>query len=89
MPTQAKVSVPALRAFEHEGRSYVRGDLVNVSPLAALALARDKKVTLSKSAVVTRDVVAEAPPAEEPIATPKRRRTYRRRDMQAETNGEA
>jgi hypothetical protein len=48
MPTSARVEVPALCEFEHEGRCYVRGEIVKVKPLVALALARLRKVSLSR-----------------------------------------
>jgi hypothetical protein len=48
LPTQTLVSVPALCSFEHKGRSYVRGEMVDVTAVDALALARAKKVTLSR-----------------------------------------
>ncbi len=81
MPTQAIVSVPALCSFEHEGRSYVCGEVVDVPPATALALARAKKVSLGRhAAVTTREIQAE-----DTIETPRTRRRYRRRDMRAET----
>ena len=51
MPTRAFISVPALCEFTHEGRLYVRGEMVRVSPVVALRLFRDGKVTLSKPGV--------------------------------------
>jgi hypothetical protein len=48
MPTPARVEVPALCAFEHEGRSYVRGEMVTCSPVVAVVLARRGKVSLSR-----------------------------------------
>jgi hypothetical protein len=48
LPTQAVVSVPALCAFTHEGRSYVQGEIVDVPPVVALILARQKKVSLGR-----------------------------------------
>jgi hypothetical protein len=49
MPTSARVEVPALCEFEHEGRCYVRGEMVSVKPLVALALARLRKVSLGRT----------------------------------------
>lgn len=77
MPTKATVSVPALRSFEHEGRSYVRGEMVTVPPATALALARARKVSLDKQAAVV---------AVRAIEASKSNRRYARRDMQAEKN---
>lgn len=51
MPTRAFISVPALCEFTHEGRFYVRGELVRVPPAVALVLARRGKVSLSKPGV--------------------------------------
>lgn len=48
MPTQALVSVPALCSFEYQGRSYVRGEMVDVTPVEASILARARKVSLMK-----------------------------------------
>ena len=66
------VSVPALCAFTHEGRSYVRGEMVDVSPVMASILARAGKVSLAKG-------------YQTKVETPTGRRGYRRRDMRAET----
>lgn len=71
------VSVLVVKPLVHQGRSYVRGDRVDVSPTQALALRRKHLVTL------TRGVVIERHPDPEP---PRRRRTYRRRDMVAESS---
>jgi hypothetical protein len=63
MPTQASVEVPALCEFEYEGRCYVRGEMVTVKPMVALALARLRKVSLSRpvfgSTYLRRDLRAE------------------------------
>lgn len=78
MPTRRIVSVPALCEFSHEGRSYVRGEMVNCAPAQALALARKRKVSLGRHDVLTRALHAEDEPE-----TPHRGR-YGRRDMRAE-----
>jgi hypothetical protein len=52
MPTRTRVEVPALCEFEHEGRCYVRGEIVKVPPVVALALARLRKVSLGRHAVL-------------------------------------
>lgn len=64
MPTPDCVEVPALCEFTHEGRSYVRGELVRVAPVVALALARKRKVSLARENVrggryLRRDLRAE------------------------------
>jgi hypothetical protein len=48
LPTQSLVSVPALCSFEWQGRSYVRGEMVDVTALEASILARMRKVSLTK-----------------------------------------
>lgn len=50
------VEVPALCEFTHEGRSYVRGEMVCIEPTQALALARVHKVSLLRHDELTRDV---------------------------------
>ena len=80
MPTLDTVSVPALCAFTHKGRSFVRGELVNLPPVEALALARSGKVSLSRH-YQARDVVTETELEPEPVRVKRR---YRRRDMTAE-----
>jgi hypothetical protein len=55
MPTRDRVEVPALCEFEHEGRCYVRGELVSVPPVIALVLARMRKVSLSRHDELARD----------------------------------
>lgn len=64
-----RVEVPALCEFEHEGRSYVRGEIVACSPVQASILARRGLVSLTR----VRQRVAVKPASR-----------YRRRDMRAE-----
>ena len=75
------------RAFELDGRDVQPGDFVQVAPLEAAMLARKGYVTLTmrkRTAIVTKDLVAE-PPTPEPEPPPVRpRRTYRRKDQVAE-----
>lgn len=68
----AFVNVPALKAVTYHGRSYVRGEILTVPAAMALAMSRRGEVSL------TRGVTIEM---EKPQ---RKRRTYRRRDMQAE-----
>ena len=72
MSSVSMVSVPALCEFTHEGRSYVRGELVDLTPVAASILARMGKVSLTKTGYQTK------------VETPTGARRYRRRDMRAE-----
>lgn len=67
MPTPQMVSVPALCEFSHQGRTYVRGEMVDCTPLDASILARAGKVSLTRQYVTT-------------AASDGR---YRRRDMRA------
>lgn len=78
-----QVTVTAVRAFEHAGRSYGRGEAVTVPALDAATLARAGHVSLgSRPAVKTRALKAEA---SEPSADgPAKPRRYRRRDLVAE-----
>lgn len=77
------VEVPALKPLVYQGRSYVRGEMVTVTPIDALLMARRGDVLLTARARVPRDPDPELEP--EP---PKRRRRglYRRRDMVAESS---
>lgn len=75
MPTT--VTVPALKPLTYQGRSYVRGDRVEMVPIDAAVYARRGDVGL--------DGQAPEPPKPEPS---RRRRNYRRRDMTAEPTGE-
>jgi hypothetical protein len=83
------VTVPAIKAFIHEGRQVTPGDGVRVTPVTAAVLARKGLVSLTKAykptyGYLTRDVVLaeDETPSEE---GPKAKRAYRRRDMTAET----
>jgi hypothetical protein len=71
MPQVSIVSVPALCDFSHEGRSYVRGEMVSVTPVVASILARRGRVSLTRG-------------YETKVEQPVGRRRYRRRDLQAE-----
>jgi hypothetical protein len=66
------VTVPATQDFEHEGRTYHRGDAVTVAPLVACMLSRRDLVSIEGGAKV-----------EIPVRTRVKRR-YRRRDLTAE-----
>ena len=68
------MNVPAIKAVIHDGRSYVRGEMITCPAADALAMARRGEVTLTRGA----HIEIEKP------KTRRRRRTYRRRDMTAE-----
>ena len=72
------VEVPVIKAFTHEGRAFTVGETITVSPIEAAALHRRGVVSLTRG-YETKVV--------EPAVTPTRRRraTYRRRDLTAET----
>jgi hypothetical protein len=71
-----RVSVTAVEAFTYEGRPVAIGERVAMWPLDAAAAGQRGQVSL------TRPVRAQAP--EPPPEPEKRRRTYRRRDLQPE-----
>ncbi len=77
------VTVTALKPFELQGRSYVAGQAVTLSPIDAVVLSRKRFVTLSKRKAITPEPEPIVIPEPEP-EPPKARRTYKRRDMQAE-----
>jgi hypothetical protein len=79
MSSVSMVSVPALCAFTHEGRSYVLGEIVDVTPIDASRLARRGWVSLTKQSYQTRDLATPTPEPDQPT------RRYRRRDMRAES----
>lgn len=71
------VPVWVVQPLDHQGRAYVRGDRIELSPTRALAYRRQGKVTLTRGIVIERDPEPEPEPVQ-----PRRR--YRRRDMAAE-----
>lgn len=92
----SNVTVPALKPLTYQGRSYVRGELVTVTPVDAAAMARRGEVTLSKGTVIapSPERQRESMEAEPPVGARRRRpaapgpsrpRTHRRRDMTADT----
>lgn len=81
----ANVTVPALKPLTYQGRSYVRGELVTARAIDALAMSRRREVSLTKGVIIApeppperRDMEAESPGR-------RRRRNYRRADMQAQS----
>ena len=74
------VTVRALEAFEYEGKVIAAGRPVTMPANVALAHARMKHVSLDRAY----NAQAVDPEPEPEIETPRRRRTYRRRDMTAE-----
>lgn len=80
MPTLSQVTVPVIKAF---GAHRV-GDSITCKPAEALALARQKLVSLTRG-YQTRELTQKADPEPEPQPdAPRRRRRYLRADMQAE-----
>jgi len=65
------VTVPALVDFEHDGRSYRKGEAVTVAPIIASVLAQREFVSLLSKVIV---------PVRERV-----KRRYRRRDLSAES----
>jgi hypothetical protein len=80
MPTRDRVEVPALCEFEHEGRCYVRGEIVTVPPVVALALARLGRVTLLDHRQLSRGHSSVAVSLQRAALNTR----YGRRDMRAE-----
>ena len=74
------VTVTALKAFTYRGEPIAAGEVTTrISPIDALALARQKLVSLAKHTYTTREMsVTVSDEPEQPT------RRYRRRDMQAE-----
>ena len=72
-------SVLVVKPLTYQGRSYVRGERVEIAPGRAAALRRAGFITLTRGAHID-----PPPPPPEPEPT-RRRRTYRRRDMVAES----
>jgi hypothetical protein len=74
------VTVPVVKAFEHEGRAVYPGDEIQVAPVVAWVLSRQGLVSIVAGYKVA---AAVQPP------TPRRRGraagSYRRRDLSAES----
>lgn len=78
------VCVPVIRDFDYHGRPVAAGESVDVPAAEALALSRRGLVSLTAPGrVQTRALTAEPDSTPAPEA-PKKRRRYRRRDLQAE-----
>lgn len=71
------VEVVALQPFTLDGVAREAGERFSVSPVVAAALTYQRKAVFPHQYQV-RDLSADAP-------TPRRRRTYRRRDLVAES----
>lgn len=80
------VSVTALKTFTYGDRVVTKGEVFQVAkPIDAIKMARNLQVSVSKPAAARKDLTPDPPAAEpEPEPPSRRRRTYRRRDMQAE-----
>lgn len=72
------VSVRVLQPFEWKGQTYHPDQTITLTPLDAIVLSKKRHVTLTK-----RKVAPEPPP---PVVEPEppKRRSYRRRDVQAD-----
>lgn len=81
------ITVFVAKDFTHSGRPVKVGDRLTVSPIEAASLNYRKLATLTErsmaKAPLTSQMKAEPAPQPEP-EKPKRRRTYKRRDLRAE-----
>ena len=66
------VVVQARAAFSYQGRGLRAGELVTMTPIDAAAAARHGLVSLTRR------------PKADPVAAPKSKRRYKRRDLEAE-----
>jgi hypothetical protein len=84
MPKLQAKSAQVLKPLQRQGRSYVRGDRIEVTPAEALALRRQGFVTLTRGVTIEKP----APPRRQPRRGATRaataRNTYERKDMVAE-----
>lgn len=90
---KTSVSVIAIKPFEFKGTSYQPNQSLDLTPIDAVVLAKKHLITLTKRAkskTVAAATPAPAPPAvaEPVVEEPKKKRTYRRRDLQAEQTTE-
>ena len=69
----ATVLLPVLKPLTYQGRSYVRGQLIGVSAVDALAMARRGEVTLARDAVVHPGAVLGALDVMANVSVPRRR----------------
>jgi hypothetical protein len=72
------IELVARETFTFEGVTHVKGESFSVRPIVAAALTYQRKAMFA-SQYQSRDLSAEAE------SRPRRRRTYRRRDMVAES----
>lgn len=75
-----QIPVAVLQAFDLRGQSYAPGQSVLIPTVDALILHRKKTVRITKRL----EPAAPQPPQVLEDEQPKRKRTYKRRDMQAE-----
>jgi hypothetical protein len=71
------IELVARETFTFDGVTHVQGEHFSVRPIVAAALTYQRKAVFPHQ-YQSRDLAAEAP-------KPRRRRTYRRRDMVAES----
>lgn len=78
---KTSVSVIAIASFDFKGRSYQPNQLLDVTPIDAVVLAKKRLITLTKRRA---KAIVPAPVPEPLVEEPKKKRTYKRRDLQAE-----
>lgn len=78
---KTSVSVIAIASFDFKGRSYQPNQSLDVTPIDAVVLAKKRLITLTKRRA---KAIVPAPVPEPVVEEPKKKRTYKRRDMQAE-----
>lgn len=79
LPKGSMPQVTALKSFPYDGRTVERGEAVEMPAVDAAIHARKQNVSLTKR-TETRDMTA----ADDREPAPRKRRSYRRRDLTAE-----
>lgn len=82
-------SVLVVKPLVYQGRSYVRGDRVDMTPTHALAHQRKGHITLTHGVNIPKVVLPEPPrrrgrPRKHPEQPSRERQTYQTRDMIAD-----
>jgi hypothetical protein len=88
MPKLQAKSVQVLKPLQRQGRSYVRGDRIEVTPAEALALRRQGYVTLTRGVTIEKAAPPRRGGRRTTTRTTSGRSTYDRKDMVAEPAGE-
>lgn len=82
---KTSVSVIAIKSFEFKGQSYQPNQSIDLTPIDAVVLAKKHLITLTKRHIKAFPPQPEPVPVPEPVVEePKKKRTYKRRDLQAE-----